>query len=100
MNKILLAVTLAAALAACSTPSTDNDAFNALAAQAENEIREAEKVGFLWRDTEQLLADARQANRQGRHDEAMKLAQKALKQAELAQQQAKDNAKAGPSYPN
>src|SRR5690348_12509346 len=87
-------------LAACAGgPTTEDDVFNRLAVQTDSEIRRAENTGFLWRDTEQVLADARKASREGRHNDAMELAQKALRQAQLAQQQAKDSANAVPSYP-
>ncbi len=87
-------------LVACASgPTRDDDQFNALAAQAESEIREAEKLGFLWRDTEQYLAEARKAQHEGRVDEATTLVQKSIKQAQLAQQQARDNANARPNYP-
>lgn len=96
----ILLVTTITALAACAGPgSTPDDEFVRFAAQVENEIRLAERSGFLWRDTEKLLSDARQAQKAGRHDEAMKLADSALKQAQLAQQQARQNANAGPQYP-
>lgn len=101
MTKVLFVFGLAAALAACSNLPTSPDAeFNALAAHVEKEIRATEKTGFLWRDTEQFLADARKAKKEGHDEEAMRLARKALRQAQLAQQQAKDNANAAPSYPN
>ncbi len=106
MIKIRFAITLAAllgasvGLVACAGAVRDEGAFNALAVQAESEIREAEKAGFLWRDTEQLLADARKAHSEGQHDEATKLVQKSIKQAQLAQQQARDNANARPNYPS
>lgn len=101
MIQILITVVLATLIAACAnTPSTPEAEFNRLAVQVENEIRQAEKSGFLWRDTERYLEQARQARRQGREEEALELARKALMQAQLAQQQAKDNANAGPAYPN
>lgn len=100
MTKTPLTFALAVMLAACaSEPNAPDEEFLRLAAQTESEIRQAEQTGFLWRDTEQLLEDARQAKKQGRDDEAMTLMQQARRQAQLAQQQAKDNAKAGPAYP-
>jgi hypothetical protein len=101
MIKVPFAITLATLLVACAgAPVQQADRFNQLAAQTENEIREAEKTGFLWRDTESLLAEARKAMSEGRHEEAMKLAEQSLRQAQLAQQQARANASAGPSYPS
>jgi hypothetical protein len=98
--RTLLVVALASVLGACAgTTTTPDDEFSQLAAQIEREIRAAEQTGFLWRDTERLLRDARSAQKEGRHDDARKLANRALKQAQLAQQQARAGANAGPRYP-
>ena len=92
--------------------STKNEEYNKLVAQAENEIKLADKTGFLWTKTEGLLKDSKEAkaaadkaqkdgDRATAHkefDTAMKLAQKALKQAQLAQQQARDNTNPPISY--
>ena len=104
MKRILIVVAVATALGACSTgrPASAvfaNDEFSRLAADVEREIRAAEKTGFLWRDTDQLLREARLAQSEGRYEDAKQLANKARRQAELAQQQARDNANAGPVYP-
>ena len=100
MKKFLLTSALALLASACAgTPDEPNDEFHRLTAQVEAEIRTTEKTGFLWRDTERLLHEARQAKQSGQVEEAMKLANQALRQAQLAQQQAQDNANAGPSYP-
>ena len=53
----------------------------------------------IWRDTEKFLEDAKEAKAEGKNDEAMKLAKKALKQAQLAQQQAASQIDAKPVYP-
>lgn len=96
----LLIVIVVSLIGACATaPTTPGEEFSQLASRVEKEIREAEKTGFLWRDTEKLLHDAHQAQRDGQHSRAMELANQALAQAQLAQQQAHDNANAGPSYP-
>ena len=102
MNPVLpLFVLVALLLVGCATPATTPaDEFTRLAAKVENEIRVADKTGFLWRDTEGLLQSAREAQLGGRHEEAMRLANMALKQAQLAQAQARENANAGPHYPD
>ena len=106
MKRFLTIVAVISTLAACSparhptnAAAASNDEFSLLAARVETEIRAAEKTGFLWRDTEQILRDARTAQRNERHDEAVQLANKALRQAQLAQQQARDSANAAPMYP-
>lgn len=86
--------------------STKNDEYNQLVAQAKNEIKLADKTGFLWSNTEQYLKfsekskdaadkamkDGDSATAKKEFNEAMNLAQQALKDAQLAQQQARDNA--------
>ena len=92
--------------------STKNAEYNKLVAQAENEIKLADKTGFLWRDTEKFLKESKEAkaaadkaqkdgDRATAHkefDTAMKLAQTAMQQAQMAQQQARDNANPVISY--
>lgn len=66
-------------------------------ATAQKEIAAADKMGALWRDTEDKLKDA-QKLKDDEPDKAMKLAKQALAEAKLAQKQALDNAKAKPDY--
>jgi hypothetical protein len=97
----LLVALLLTLIGACTTPaSTPDDDFLRFATQVETEIRLAEKTGFLWRDTDRILREAREAQKAGRHDDAMKLANQALKQAQLAQQQARLGANAAPAFPS
>src|SRR3990172_2896062 len=85
MKKSLFFAALAAvSLAGCAGGAQDKE-YNDLAAQAENEIKLANKTGFLWRDTEKFLKESKEAKEAGDTE-------KAMKQAQLAQQQAKDNA--------
>ena len=101
MKRILAVVAVTSLLASCApsrAPSV-NEEFSQLTASVEREIRATEKTGFLWRDTEQLLQDARLAQAEGRHEEAKQLALRAMRQAKLAQEQARDNANAAPVYP-
>ena len=105
MKQTLMIGTLVVALAGCASVVND-DEYNKLAVQAENEIKLADKAGFLWRDTEKFMKDSKEAKAAAdkaekdgdrataktEFDKAMKLAQKAMKQAQMAQQQARDNA--------
>jgi len=105
MKKAFLICTTVVALAGCAG-SYNDDEYNQLAAQAENEIKLADKTGFLWSKTEGFLTQSKEAKaaadkaRQAgdkatakkEFDHAMKLAKEALNEAKLAQQQAKDNA--------
>lgn len=83
-----------APVAAAASPELDK-----AIADAEKEIAAAKKVG-IWRDTEKFLDEAKKAKAAGKADEAMKLAKKALKQAQLAQQQAAAQTNVKPHYPN
>lgn len=91
MKKTLLAATLLTLIAGCAGTNREAE-FDQLAAEADNEIKLASKAGFLWRDTEKFLSEAKAARAKGELDTALKLARKALSQARLAQQQARDNA--------
>jgi hypothetical protein len=51
-------------------------------AQAKAAANKTEAVGFLWRDTEQLIKDATEAAARGDTATALKLATQALHQAE------------------
>jgi uncharacterized protein YceK len=105
MKKMLVVGALAVALVGCASV-VNNDEYNQLASQADNEIKLADKAGFLWTGTEKLMKESRQAKASAdqaldagdkakaktEFDIAMKLANKAMKEAQLAQQQARDNA--------
>jgi len=105
MKKAFLIGTAAVALAGCAG-SYNDDEYNQLAAQAENEIKLADKTGFLWSNTEKFMQESKEAKAaadkarkdgdrataQKEFDNAMKLAKQALTQAKLAEQQALDNA--------
>jgi hypothetical protein len=111
MKNMLAVCTLAVALVGCASVVND-DQYNQLAAQAENEIKLADKTGFLWTGTEKLMKDSKQAKAdadkalaagdkakaKSEFDKALKLANKAMKEAQLAQQQARDNANPMISY--
>jgi len=84
-------------VAACGAPQkhTKNDAAAAImAAEAEN--KKAKKVKFEWRDTGKIIKKAKAAAKDGEFDEAVKQANKAKKQAQMAMQQYKASKRAGP----
>jgi uncharacterized membrane protein YccC len=105
MQQIILAGALTVALAGCASVIND-DEYNNLISQAENEIKLANKTGFLWLHTEKFLTESRaaksaadKADKEGNRTvaeqefkKAMSHAKTALAEARLAQQQAKDNA--------
>ncbi len=73
--------------------------YEQLHAQALSEIKTAKRMGFIWRDTELLLEQAAKAWEQGEKKRAKELAQEALEQARLSQQQARQQTNASPAYP-
>ncbi|MCW9030700.1 MAG: SoxXA-binding protein [Gammaproteobacteria bacterium] len=94
--KLALASALAMSLAACQSAPTKTaaDADMAIkAAQTTN--NKAKSVYAEWRDTGDLLKDAAAAQKKGDFDKAVKLANKAGKQAEnaLAQYESQKNVK-------
>ncbi len=104
MNKtILLTACLALTLGGCAEMDTKPTAaasspLDETIASAEKEIAAAKK-GSMWRDTEKFLTEAKEAKAAGKNDEAMKLAKKALKEAQLAQKQTQAEAGAKAYYP-
>ncbi|MDX1488193.1 MAG: hypothetical protein R3268_08340 [Acidiferrobacterales bacterium] len=97
MTRILF-LALCAVLVGCASgagPST----YDQLYAQAQSEVKTAKRMGFIWRDTELLLEQSGKAWEQGDKRRAKQLAQEALEQARLAQQQARDQANVAPVYP-
>lgn len=101
MKKTLLMTALAFTLAACAggeQKAAADKEYQDLVAKAKAEIQLAGKAGHTWRDTEKFLKDADDATKAGDRDKAMKLVKKAIKQAQLAQVQAKDNANAKPVF--
>ena len=101
---ILLTACLALTLGGCADMDTkpaaaSNPALDEAIASAEKEIAAAKKAG-LWLHTEKFLEDSKAAKAAGKDDEALKLAKRALKQAQLSQKQAQADADAKPYYPN
>lgn len=105
MKKALALSILVLALGGCATdegaPAKSAAAagdYDQLNKQAKDEIALAKKSGFLWNNTEKFLKESEEAKKAGDMDKAMKLANKALKEAKLAQQQAKDQANPKPDF--
>ena len=100
MKKLaLLAAAVALTLSACSsTPDTsfkETDASAAITA-AETANSRAKKVNNEWRDTGKIIKSAKKAEKEGDFDKAVKLANKAKRQAENAYQQYLEQKNAGP----
>jgi len=90
----LMAMVLAFAIGCSSTDSGQSDeqaAKDAIAAAKEANAR-AQAVGNEWRDTGKIIGQAEKALGDGKYDDAIKLANKARRQAEnaIAQKQSED----------
>lgn len=90
----LIAMVFAFAIGCSSTEtgtSSEQAAKDAIAAAKEANQR-AQAVGYEWRDTAKMIGEAEKALSDGKYDDAIKLANKARKQAEnaIAQKQAED----------
>jgi hypothetical protein len=97
MKKTIMAASLALTLGACASMQSSEELDKTIA-QAEKEVAAAKKANALWRDTEKFLDAAKKAKADGDIDGATKQAKKALSEAQLAQKQAQDQAKAKPHY--
>ena len=78
-------------LTSCATESRAQ-AFDDLVSAAKQEILLAQRAGFLWSTTENLLKQGLAAKDAGDLDKATKLVKTAVTQARLAQEQARDQA--------
>ena len=99
LRKTIVIAVLAMAVGGCGTAGKNKTSYEELFAQAQSEVRIAQQMGFLWRDTKKILAQSRHAHEQGDKDRAMRLAKEALRQAQLAQEQAKSQANPQIVYP-
>lgn len=89
-------------LAACAGTATKEGSGTSEAQEAKQAIGDAEaaaekadSVGYLWRDTEQMIKDAKKAVEAKNYEKATKLAEEARRQSELAYQQYLDQRGAG-----
>ncbi len=95
--KLVMASVLALSLAACQMGPTKTaaDASSAIAAAVKaNKV--AKKHYVEWRDTGKLIKKARKAKAKGDFDKAVKLANKAKRQAQNAMAQYKEQKNAKP----
>jgi len=99
MKKALILSAALLALAGCASSGPKSEEVGKAITDAEQAVAAANKTGFLWRDTEKFLTEAKEAQKEGKGDDALKLAKKAKKQADLAVAQAKANANPKPAYP-
>lgn len=106
-HKIVLTMALAAALSACAGQSATRgeasgnvskaDVDQAIA-HAQAEIKKAAKMDALWSNTEGYVKQAKAAESAGDNAKALKLANQAAKDAQVAQAQAESQKNAHPYY--
>jgi outer membrane murein-binding lipoprotein Lpp len=96
MKRLSFVVVLTLLIAGCSSTGKR---FDNLYVQAENEIKLAKQMGFLWRDTQAFLRQSKLAQEAGEKKLAMELMKEALDQARLAQQQARQQTDPDIFYP-
>ncbi len=92
------AIIFAALLALSACAGTQGPSYEEVVTQAKKEMKVAKSMDALWRDTGKFLKKADKAKKAGDDDKAMKLAKKALKQAQLAQAQGMAEMSAAPYY--
>ncbi len=101
MKKLaLLVAAIALTLSACSSSPevshTKGDATASITA-AENANKRAKKVNYEWRDTGKIIKKAKKAQKDGNFDIAVKLADKAKRQAQNAYKQYLEQRNAKPN---
>ncbi len=93
MSRVIFAALLASILVGCngvkSSPSYNMIDSNRVIKEAETAIAEVAKVGYEWRDTSAMLADAKAANEAKDYNKAVELAGRAERQAIAAYKQYK-----------
>lgn len=96
-NLIILMVAIAFTIAACASgpTHTKNDAQGAIIA-ATHQNKRAAKKSYEWNNTRKWIKKAKAAMKKGDYDKAVKLANKAKREATLALIQAEDQKNAGP----
>lgn len=87
MKKITVIASLALLLGGFASANAAQDPAEAIAA-AESARSEAAKAGYEWRDTAQLIEDAKKAAAENDAKKAIALAQQAQRQSENAMKQA------------
>jgi hypothetical protein len=93
MKKVLLLLSMVVLLPSGSMLLADQAASPSLIEQAEAARKEADALGYEWRDTAKLIKSAKEALDKGQKEESDKLASQALLQACAAKAQARSTAK-------
>jgi len=88
----MLTFLLATATACTSTSTKSYSSYDDAAKDAVAAIDEAKAANYEWRDSSKMLKAAAKLAKEGKSEEAIKLATKAKQQGELAVAQAKQQA--------
>ena len=83
---------LATATACTSTSTKTYSSFDEAAKDATAAIDDAKAANYEWRDSQKMLKAAAKLAKEGKSEEAIKMAMKAKQQGELAVAQAKQQA--------
>ncbi len=101
--KIYAGIALATLLlSGCATTGSSDstaatlESYKTAVTAAQTSIKTAKKANYEWRDSGKILKKAAKAAKSGDFDKALKLANKAKRQGEIALAQAKSQANAGP----
>ncbi len=100
MKRTVLLAVLALSAGGCATHTAKSGPSVAdTIAAAQQAVDSAHQAHVdLWLKTAAYVKEAKQLQAAGKSEEAMKLAQKALDEVHMAEQQAQADASAGPSY--
>ncbi|MFO7603028.1 MAG: hypothetical protein R6X06_04345 [Gammaproteobacteria bacterium] len=92
---MIIAATAALMTACAAGPTHTADQASAAIAAATAANSQAAKVNYEWRDTGKMIKEAEKASKEGKFDDAVKLAKKAERQAKnaLAQYEEQKNVK-------
>lgn len=97
-----LALAIALLSGCASSGTSDNaapatmDSYNSALAEANKSIKAATQANYVWRDSIKILKKADKAAKKGDFETAIKLANKAKRQGDMALAQSKEEANAGP----
>lgn len=93
-----LFVLASSTITACATTGTGSNAgdYQSMITQAEEAYNAVDKAGGAWRDTGDLITEAKKEAESGNKDKAYTLASEAYEQSKLASEQLESQKKAGP----
>ena len=96
--KFLLALSLSTASLSCAATggAEMSGSYDEIIVKAEQSYKAIAKKGGAWRDTGEMIDEAKKEAKAGNKDKALSLAIRAYEEANLAGKQHQEQAKAGP----